>query len=314
MDAQTVQQRLEALRHAAARVVLGQHEAIDGFLLALGAGGHILLEGVPGLAKTLLARTMAGLIGGRFRRVQFTPDLMPADLLGTRVFDPRDVSFHLVQGPVFTDVLLADEINRTPPKTQAALLEAMQERQVTLDNETHPLGSRFMVVATQNPIEFEGTYPLPEAQTDRFFLKLLLSYPTVDDERQLLRHSLTDEEQPGETEAVLDEETLTVFRRLARAVHVEDDVITYVSELISATRKHPSLLLGVSPRGAVALLHAAQVAAVIAGRDYATPDDVKTVWLPLCRHRVIVAPEARAEGLNADSLLERIGRQVPVPR
>ncbi len=305
----------EAAAQLAAAVearVLGQHEAVTVLLAAYIAGGHALLEGLPGLGKTRLARTFARCLGSRFTRVQFTPDLMPADLVGTNVFD-AGAGFRLLRGPVFTDVLMADEINRTPPKTQSALLEAMQEGQVTIDGETYPLGAGFFVVATQNPIELEGVYPLPEAQLDRFLVRVELRLPSRAAELELLRQSVAgtlDEEPSGP--ALAPGEALAL-RCGSRRVHVAPELLDYLVRLATASRRSPHVELGVSPRAVLSLLEAARAAALIEGRDYAAPDDVKRLLVPCWAHRLILTPEAELEGHTARQLLEQAAAAEPVP-
>ncbi|MEN9798477.1 MAG: family ATPase, partial [Pseudomonadota bacterium] len=274
--------------------------------------GHVLLEGVPGVAKTLLARTLARALGLAFTRVQFTPDLMPSDLLGTSVF--RGEAFQLLKGPVFTELLVADEINRTPPKTQAALLEAMEERQVTLDGQTHALPSTFFVVATQNPLELEGTYPLPEAQLDRFLMRVRVGYPAEAAELQMLTEWHTRGSRPPAVEAVLSPGELEGLHAQAAAVKVDPSVLTYVVQLAQATRRHGRVKLGASPRAAQALLAAARARAVLRGEAFVTPDDVKAVVSPVLNHRLLLHPEAEVEGVTADDVLAETLDRVPVPR
>jgi MoxR-like ATPase len=309
---------LIALRAEVAKAVIGQDAAVSGLVVALLCEGHVLLEGVPGVAKTLLVRTLSRTLALDSKRVQFTPDLMPSDITGSLVFDSRSSQFDFRAGPVFTNVLLADEINRTPPKTQAALLEAMEERQVTVEGDARPLPSPFMVVATQNPVEYEGTYPLPEAQLDRFLLKLNLPVPPRDDEMRVLslHHKGFDPRDLGAAgvEAVTGAEGLAAAREAVAAVRVEPDMLGYIVDIARATRAAPSLSLGVSPRGATALLAAAKAWAWLSGRDYCTPDDVKALARPVLRHRVSLRPEAELEGVTADSVLDSVLATVPVPR
>ncbi|MBP2017401.1 MoxR-like ATPase [Symbiobacterium terraclitae] len=300
------------------KVIVGQEQVIEQILVALLAGGHVLIEGVPGLAKTLMVRSLAQVLGIGFRRIQFTPDLMPADVIGTTVFNPKDLTFEVKRGPVFTNLLLADEINRTPPKTQSALLEAMEEQQVTLDGQPHPLPRPFMVIATQNPIEYEGTYPLPEAQLDRFLMKVRIDYPAQDEERAILENHYRgfraqELEQAGIAQ-VLDAEGLLNLRTAHRRVTVEAGVLDYINAVVRATREWSSLSVGASPRGAVALLVSSQSLALLRGRDYVVPDDVKEMARPVLRHRVILRPEAEVEGVQADQVLEQILQSLPVPR
>jgi MoxR-like ATPase len=309
-DVRAAAAAIERLRSALRSTVIGQEQALDDVLTALLAEGHVLLEGVPGVAKTLLARAVAAATGMQFARVQFTPDLMPADLCGTRVYSPETRTWEVHKGPVFCEVLLADEINRTPPKTQAALLEAMEERQVTLDGTRHDLGAAFFVVATQNPLEFEGTYPLPEAQTDRFLLKVVVGYPAPEAELALLaggaRHRAT---LPA---AVLDRQTLRGLQRSAAAVRVDDSVRRYVLDLLHGTRASTSLRLGASPRAGLMLVRAAQARALMLGRSYVLPDDVKAVAVPVLRHRLALSTDAELDGLDVVRVLQALLDKIAV--
>ena len=306
------------MRTEVAKAVVGQDGTLTGLIAALLVRGHVLLEGVPGVAKTLLVKTVAAALDVEFGRVQFTPDLMPSDVLGQTIYSPADGSFRFREGPLFTNLFLADEINRTPPKTQAALLEAMEERQVSVDGRTHVLPDPFIVVATQNPVEYEGTYPLPEAQLDRFLFKLQVGYPTAEQEQEVLhRHDLGLD--PHDLAAsglapVANAEHLAEGRRQVDALRVEDPVLAYVVAIVRATRESPSLALGVSPRGGASLLKAAKAWAWLAGRDYVTPDEVKAVALPALRHRLLLRPELVLEGVTADGVLQSILATVPVPR
>ena len=307
-----------ALHDSLGHVIVGQTQVLDGLLLGLLTGGHILLEGVPGTAKTLMARSLAAATDARFRRVQFTPDLLPSDIVGTSVYRADRGSFEFREGPIFTDTLLADEINRAPAKTQAALLEAMEERQVTTDGTRMPLGDRFLVIATQNPVEFEGTYPLPEAQLDRFFLKLEVPVPGADAEAELLRRvdrgfSPLDLGAAG-LRTVVGADLLRTARADAAAVRVTDGIISYITQLCGATRTSPDLLLGCSPRGAIALLTGGKAMAAIAGRDYVIPEDVKDLCVPALRHRLVRRPEAELAGVTEVAAVERAVARVPVPR
>ncbi len=302
----------------AARVVMGQEETLELMLVSLLSGGHVLLEGVPGTAKTLMAKTLALLLNARFTRVQFTPDLMPSDILGTSVFDLGTGQFHLKKGPIFTNFLLADEVNRSPAKTQAALLEAMEERQVTLDGTRYPLGDPFMVVATQNPIEYQGTYPLPEAQLDRFFFKILVDYCPAEVERDILvryhegfdAHRLED----MGLEAVLDGGTVEALRAECQSVTVAGGILDYITGLVRASRESRDLLLGSSPRAGIALLQGSKALAALQGRDFVLPDDVKRLAMPVLRHRILLKPEAEIEGLTPDLVVQRLLATVEVPR
>jgi MoxR-like ATPase len=300
------------------KVVVGQDDTIFALQLALFGEGHVLIEGVPGTAKTLLVRALALLLGADFRRIQFTPDLMPSDVVGTTVFNPQTGEFTTRRGPIFTNLLLADEINRTPPKTQAALLEGMEERQVTIDGVSFALPPLFMVCATQNPIEYEGTYPLPEAQIDRFMVKATTQYPSSDEELELLGRGAAGFdarflERSGLARVVSSEE-IAGARRQVREVHVSAGLLRYVYEIVSRTRSAGELSLGASPRAGLHLLVAAQTSASIEGRDFATPDDVKSVAPLALAHRLIVRPEAEVEGVTAAIVLRRILESVPVPK
>ncbi|WP_393058467.1 AAA family ATPase [Streptomyces sp. LN549] len=309
---------LEALRSEIAKAVVGQDAAVTGLVVALLCRGHVLLEGVPGVAKTLLVRALAASLELDTKRVQFTPDLMPSDVTGSLVYDARTAEFSFQPGPVFTNLLLADEINRTPPKTQSSLLEAMEERQVTVDGIPRPLPDPFLVAATQNPVEYEGTYPLPEAQLDRFLLKLTVPLPTRDDEINVLtRHA--DGFNPRNLQAagirpVAGPADLEAARTAVAQTTVSPEIAGYVVDICRATRESPSLALGVSPRGATALLSTARAWAWLTGRDYVTPDDVKALALPTLRHRIQLRPEAEMEGVTPDSVITAVLAHVPVPR
>ncbi len=306
-------QRLgQAVREELARRVVGQAEAVEGLLTALLAGGHVLLEGVPGIAKTLLARSLSHAVAAQFRRIQFTPDLMPSDLVGTSVYDLKSGSFTLKRGPVFTNLLLADEINRATPKTQSALLEAMEEHQVTLDGETIPLPEPFLVVATQNPVEYEGTYPLPEAQLDRFLFKLTMAYPDQEEEVRIL--ALDNQPSDPAPAYRISPEELAAARREVTAVAVAEDLLRYAAALVRTTRGSREILLGASPRAAVGLVRGSKARAALAGRDFALPEDVKELLLPTLRHRIVLRPEAEVEGREPDAVLRQLADTVPVPR
>jgi MoxR-like ATPase len=311
-------QAYAAAREQAGRAIVGQEATFELLFAAMLAGGHVLLEGVPGTAKTLLAQTLAALVAGTFRRVQFTPDLMPSDVVGTTVFDPRAVAFHFRSGPVFCHVLLADEVNRAPAKTQAALLEAMEERQVTVDGEGHPLPDPFLVIATQNPVEYEGTYPLPEAQLDRFMFKLRVEYGSAEVEREVVRRHLAGFErnrlESTGLQPVLSPADLHACRADLGRIAVEPDVLAYIVEIGRATRRSGDLQLGSSVRGALALALGARALAALRGRPYVTPDDVKELVGPTLRHRVILKPDAEIEGLSPDDVLSRVLAGVEVPR
>jgi len=302
-----------------AKVIIGQEDAVRYSLVTVLCNQHALIEGVPGLAKTLLARTLAAVLGAGFKRIQFTPDLMPADITGTHVFNLQKNEFSLVRGPLFTTFLLADEINRAPANTQSALLEAMQERTVTIDRDTLHLSPHFTVFATQNPIESEGTYPLPEAQKDRFLLKIPMSWPEHDDERALAERSLTDEApeavlRRGEVTACLSESDLDCLRDALGHVRVSSELVDYAVTVVRRTRADDNILVGAGPRATQGLLRAARAWAAIGGRDFVSPDDIRAVALPVMEHRLLLRPEAELEGTRAAEVLDRILHEVPVPR
>ncbi len=317
MDPHETTRALEAVNATIRSVVHGQPEVIRQVLVALFAGGHVLLEGAPGLGKTLLARTLARALGCRFRRIQFTPDLMPADVTGGNIFNQAEHRFEFMAGPVFTEVLLADEINRAPARTQAALLEAMGDRQVTIDGATRRLARPFFTIATQNPIESEGTWPLPEAQLDRFMLKVIVPSPPKSVEIAILQAHLAGFDAASLDEAtitpVLDAASLVRAQDALRRVHVEPPVVDYIAELVGRTRSHRSVLVGASPRASVALLSGAQVIAVAEGRDFVIPDDVKELAAPVLRHRLILHPEAEIDGATAEEVVAELVRDTPTP-
>lgn len=307
-----------AIRAEVGKAIAGQEQAVEQALVAVLANGHVLLEGVPGVAKTLLVRTLAKTLALDYGRVQFTPDLMPSDVIGTSVFDPKTAEFKLRQGPIFVNILLADEINRTPPKTQAALLEAMEERRVTIDGEPHPLPPPFIVFATQNPIDFEGTYPLPEAQQDRFLLKVFIDYPAPEVEVEVLRRHHAgfkpqNLEQVG-VKAVVDLPALQAAQSEVQAVTVEEKIFSYIYEIVRATRQANDILVGGSPRAGIAMMNCAKAIAALRGRAFVIPDDVKELALPVLRHRVILRPEAEVEGLTTDRVLTSLIDAQIVPR
>ena len=313
-----VRAALTQVRQEVAKAVVGQDAAVTGLIIALLARGHVLLEGVPGVAKTLLVRSLSAALAMDTKRVQFTPDLMPGDVTGSLIYDGRSSEFSFREGPVFTNILLADEINRTPPKTQASLLEAMEERQVTVDGVTRALPEPFIVAATQNPVEYEGTYPLPEAQLDRFQLKMTLDLPGRDDEIEVIRrHSNGFDPRDlaaAGVSAVASARDLELARTAVAQVSVSPEVLAYIVDIVRATRSAPSFQLGVSPRGATALLNTSRAWAWLSGRSFVTPDDVKALTLPALRHRVSLRPEAQMDGVNADHVLGSILSTVPVPR
>jgi len=295
------------------KAVIGKRAALELLLLGLLADGHVLLEDYPGLAKTLMARSFADITSLRFSRVQFTPDLMPSDVTGSSIFNQREADFEFRPGPIFANLLLADEINRAPPKTQAALLEAMQERQVTTEGETRRLGPPFLVLATQNPIEYEGTYPLPEAQLDRFLLRMSVGYPSREDEQQMLSNRAERRRDEVELETLVDRETLLAMQSACETVHVSESVGLYMVDIVAATRTSQSIQVGASPRGSLALLKLSRCRAALAGRDFVTPDDVKAIAVPALAHRLTLRPELWVQRISAEDVVQERLDSVPTP-
>ena len=324
LNVEQTQEIFTRARAEIGKVIIGQTDVVDKALITVFSGQHALVEGVPGVGKTLLVRTLAKVLGCDFMRIQFTPDLMPADITGTNVFNMKENDFRLLRGPIFTTFLLADEINRAPAKTQSALLQAMQERSVTIDRQTHTLSPNFTVFATQNPIEYEGTYPLPEAQKDRFLLKVNIDCPVEEDEVALAHRTLRREESPefilenasGATavQAVVSAENLEEIRESLESVRLQDNLVAYVVAIVRKTRAHGSVLVGAGPRATQALLLASRVSAVIQGRDFVTPDDIKALSLSVLEHRLILRPEFEIEGLSCAEVVQQILRDVTVPR
>lgn len=313
-----VSSTIDHIQRELRKIVVGQDEPIEQILVALLAEGHALIEGVPGTAKTLTVKTLARIINASFSRIQFTPDLMPSDITGTNVFNVATSTFNLRRGPVFTDILLADEINRTPPKTQAALLEAMEERQVTIDGESYPLSPIFTVLATENPIEYEGTYPLPEAQLDRFLIKILLDYPEAEHEKQIVANwdagFNSRRLDQVDIQALADGDAISRCRFEVRNTHMEPGVQAYVVDIVRRSRAHPFVHYGGSPRASVALLLCAKALAAIRGRDFTTPDDVRDVARPVLRHRLVLRAEAELDGATPDAVITDILKSAEVPR
>jgi MoxR-like ATPase len=318
MNTDEIRDVYQQLQEQAGKVLVGLEEPFELLVVALLTGGHVLLEGVPGTAKTLMAKTLAHMVQARFTRIQFTPDLMPSDILGTSIFDISTNQFHLKKGPIFTQLLLADEINRAPAKTQSALLEAMEEKQINLEGERYLLEPPFMVVATQNPIEYEGTYPLPEAQLDRFMFKVLVRYSSLDSEVEVLRryHQGFDAHDlvAAGLNTVVSAETVVKIRKSIQEVVVEEGILKYIAQINVASRKSPDLVLGASARAATHILLASKTYAALQGRSFVTPDDVKFMVAPVFRHRILLKPEAEIEGLDADAVIQRLLGQVEVPR
>jgi MoxR-like ATPase len=319
MNTDRLKEVLALARNETGKVIIGQHDVVDHALISIFTGNHALIEGVPGVAKTLLVRTMAQVLGCEFARIQFTPDLMPADITGTNVFSLQKNEFSLIKGPIFTSFLLADEINRAPAKTQSALLQAMQERTVTIDRETHALSPDFTVFATQNPIEYEGTYPLPEAQKDRFMLKIAMRPPDRAEELTLAQRTMTKEAPEsllasGAVKPIIQPGDLRELRDQLATVLIRNELIEYLVDIIRATRQHESVLVGAGPRATQSLLMASRASAALNGRDFVTPDDIKSMALPVLEHRLILRPEFEIEGLSVPEVIQQVLQQIAVPR
>ncbi len=316
VDLSQLSERVQQIKSEIAKVIVGQEALVELMITAIFSRGHVLIEGVPGVAKTLAAKLLAKSIAARFSRIQFTPDLMPSDVLGTSVFNPRTTEFEFRQGPVFANLVLIDEINRSPAKTQAALFEVMEERQVSVDGRTYSMNEPFMVLATQNPIEQEGTYRLPEAQLDRFLFKIAVGYPTLEEEIRILAENgqQDQKEQLERVNTVLTSADIQMCRELVRQIHVEDNLLSYIARIAQETRSNPALYLGASPRASVSLLHAARALAAIRGRDFVTPEDIKTLAVPVLRHRVMLTPDKEMEGVQVDEIIRQIVNKVDVPR
>jgi MoxR-like ATPase len=319
MSTEHLKEVLTRARQEVAKVIIGQDDAVEKSLIVIFSGQHALIEGVPGVAKTLLVRTLAHVLGGEFARIQFTPDLMPADITGTNVFNMQRNEFSLIKGPVFTSFLLADEINRAPAKTQSALLQAMQERQVTIDRDTHALASNFTVFATQNPIEYEGTYPLPEAQKDRFMLNIFMKPPERAEELMLAQRTLGSGSpeavlKSGAVQAVIQAQDLAELREQLGGIVMRDELTAYLVDIVRATRQHEGILVGAGPRATQALMLGCRACAAISGRDFVTPDDVKAMAPPVLVHRLILRPEFEIEGLAVAEVIQQILQQIAVPR
>ena len=293
------------------RVIVGYGEILQQLFIALLVNGHVLLEGVPGLGKTVMAKTFAKTLGISFRRVQFTPDLLPSDITGTKIFDQNEGAFVLQKGPLFANIVLADEINRSAPKTQAALLEAMAERQITIEGDTLPLEKPFMVVATENPVEMEGTYPLPEAQLDRFIMKVWLDYPSQEEEVDIMRRQISGE-SPSVT-AITSGEEILAAQKLMNMVYIDDRILKYIRDIVLKTRNHPQIALGCGPRASLVLMKCSKARAAILGRVYVTPDDVRALIIPALNHRILLKPEAELEGLDVKSVIKNIVEDIPIP-
>jgi len=312
-DIKKIWRTCSALIDEVEKAIVGKNLVLKYVIAGILSNGHILFEDFPGLAKTMMAKTFAKSLGCRFKRVQFTPDVLPADIIGTYIFDEKEGEFKLRQGPIFTNILLADEINRAPPKTQSALLEAMQETQVTIDGITHPLSKPFIVFATQNPIEYEGTYPLPEAQIDRFLMKLSIGYPGRVGEKEILKRRIKREKDEVDINPITDPETVVKMQNAVEKVHIDDSLQDYIVEVVSRTRNDPRVLLGASPRGSLALFKISRALALLSNRDYVSPDDIKFSVIPGLAHRLILKPEVRVRGIGPEDILNKIMIEVPVP-
>lgn len=304
------------VRNEISKIIVGQHKMIDLLLIGLLCDGHILIEGVPGVAKTLTAKLLAKIINANFSRIQFTPDLMPSDVLGTSVFNPKEAEFEFKRGPIFSNIILIDEINRAPAKTQSALFEVMEERQVTIDGTTHPMDFPFLVLATQNPIEQEGTYRLPEAQLDRFLFKIIVTYPTIEEEINILlnQQSVAQNTLLNNVQKIVSTAQIVEYRNIINEVIVEPKLIEFIAKIVKATRNNPSLFLGASPRASLAILKASKANAAIKGRDFVNPEDIIEMAIPVMRHRIILTPEKEMEGIFADELINNIIGNIEVPR
>lgn len=316
IDLSQLQAAVEQVRSEVHKIIVGQQQMLDLLVAALLANGHVLIEGVPGVAKTLTAKLLARTVSAGFARIQFTPDLMPSDILGTSVFNPKTTDFEFKEGPVFSNLILIDEVNRAPAKTQSALFEVMEERQATVDGTTYPMAAPFIVFATQNPLEHEGTYRLPEAQLDRFLFKIEVGYPSLDEEVEILsgHHAGRDASHLDLVQPVLTAEAITAYQAQVRQVHVEPPVLRYVAQVVGHTRDNSDLYLGASPRASVALMTAAKAFAAMRGRDFITPEDVQEVAYPVLRHRLILTPEQEMEGHRTDDVIRRILERIEVPR
>lgn len=316
IDMSDLQQNMDAVRQELKKVIVGQDKMIDHLLVAILANGHVLLEGVPGVAKTIAVKLLAKAVDVKFSRIQFTPDLMPSDILGTSVFDLKKTEFEFRPGPIFANLVLIDEVNRAPAKTQAALFEVMDERQITIDGKTYQMDAPFLVMATQNPIEQEGTYRLPEAQLDRFMFKVIIDYPVLEDEYEIIRreHEAVNGDKTADVRHVLTADKIAEYKLIVRRIIVEKNIIEYIAKIVNNTRENPFLYLGASPRASLAILNASKGFAALRGRDFVTPEDIKDSAVVVLQHRLIVSPEKEMEGLKADEIVKQIIESVEVPR
>ena len=316
IDLKPLQESIQAIKNELNTVIVGQHKMIDQLLVAILSNGHVLLEGVPGVAKTITAKLLAKTLSVGFSRIQFTPDLMPSDILGTSVFDLKKSEFEFKKGPIFSNLILIDDINRAPAKTQAALFEVMEERQITIDGTTYTLAAPFLVIATQNPIEQEGTYRLPEAQLDRFLFKINIDYPKLEEEIHILQkeHALLSENKLGNIKTLLSAEAIQQFQILVKQIIVEPNLLEYIAKLVVNTRENGFLYLGASPRASIAILNASKGFAALRGRDFVTPEDIKEAAVPVLQHRVIVTPELEMEGITSKEIIQQIIESIEIPR
>ena len=316
LDLSELQKSMSAVRAELKKVIVGQDKMIDHLLVALLTGGHVLLEGVPGIAKTIAVKLLSKAVDIKFTRIQFTPDLMPSDILGTSVFDLKKSEFEFRQGPIFSNLVLIDEVNRAPAKTQAALFEVMEERQITIDGKTYKMEEPFLTIATQNPIEQEGTYRLPEAQLDRFMFKVIIDYPALEDEYEIIRreHAAINGDKTADVQKVITGKEIVKFQSIVRQVLVEENLIQYIAKIVGNTRENPFLYLGASPRASLAIMNASKGFAALRGRDFITPEDIKDASVVVLQHRLIVSPEKEMEGLKADEIVKQIVETVEVPR
>jgi MoxR-like ATPase len=316
IDISTLNNAMVNIRNEISKIIVGQEKMIDLLLIALLSDGHVLIEGVPGVAKTLTSKLLAKIIDTNFSRIQFTPDLMPSDVLGTSVFNPKQAEFEFKRGPIFSNIILIDEINRAPAKTQSALFEVMEERQVTIDGITHFMDFPFLVIATQNPIEQEGTYRLPEAQLDRFLFKIIIGYPTVNEEINILlnQQSISPNTLLNNVQKIVSTLQITEYRNIINEVIIDSKLVEFIAKIVNETRKNPALYLGASPRASLAILRASKANAAIMGRDFVTPEDIIEIAIPVMRHRIILTPEKEMEGISADELIKDIISKIEVPR
>ncbi len=316
INLENLRNKTTEIKLAIGNVIIGQDEMLDQLMIALLTDGHVLIEGVPGIAKTLTAKLFAKSISADFSRIQFTPDLMPSDITGTSVFNLKTSEFEFRKGPIFSNIILIDEINRSPAKTQAALLEVMEERSITVDGTTYKVEEPFVVIATQNPVEQEGTYRLPEAQSDRFLFKIKVNYPTLEDEVMILNnsHKRADKKEIDEVSAMISKEEISGFRKKIKALYIDENLIKYIAQIIDKTRNNSDLFLGASPRASLNIMNAAKAAAALNGRDFVIPDDIKYVAYPVLRHRIILSPEKEMEGLTSEKIIKKIINAVEVPR